>query len=233
VDTRALRQRLVRDLTQASIDAVPMAAGTPAELQKRAGELGYDYVLLAEVTELKASKPGAFGGLMKAASSLGGGRGGAAAAPKENTESAVAVKLVGPDGKQKMSTTAKGKDGSGFSLQSGLGIAKFAATMYLSVMPGAQMFARLNGLGLSSFGGMGMLGNPALFQMQMGGLGGLGKGAGIDATAGAASFLMQQAVTMNELGGFVGVPGQGPSYDESLGEAIQNATKGVQKALQK
>ena len=121
----------------------------------------------------------------------------------------------------------------GFSLQSGLGIAKFAATMYLSVMPGAQMFARLNGLGLSSFGGMGMLGNPALFQMQMGGLGGLGKGAGIDATAGAASFLMQQAVTMNELGGFVGVPGQGPSYDESLGEAIQNATKGVQKALQK
>ena len=30
----------------------------------------------------------------------------------------------------------------------------------------------------------------------------------------------------------VGIPGQGPSYDESLGEAVQNASKAVQKALQ-
>jgi hypothetical protein len=44
---------------------------------------------------------------------------------------------------------------------------------------------------------------------------------------------MQNAMTMNSLGGFVGVPGQGPSYDESLGDAIQNASKAVQKALQK
>jgi hypothetical protein len=43
---------------------------------------------------------------------------------------------------------------------------------------------------------------------------------------------MQNAMTMNDLGGFVGVPGQGPSYDESLGEALQNASKAVQKALQ-
>ena len=67
----------------------------------------------------------------------------------------------------------------------------------------------------------------------LGNLGGLGRGAGIDGTAGAASFLMQQAMTMNDLGGFVGAPGQGPSYDESLGEAVQNAAKAVQKALQK
>jgi len=40
-------------------------------------------------------------------------------------------------------------------------------------------------------------------------------------------------MTMNELGGFVGTPGQGPSYDESLAEAVQNAAKAVQKALQK
>jgi hypothetical protein len=44
---------------------------------------------------------------------------------------------------------------------------------------------------------------------------------------------MQQAVTMNDLGGLVGLPGQGPSYDESLGEAVQNAAKAVQKALEK
>jgi hypothetical protein len=31
----------------------------------------------------------------------------------------------------------------------------------------------------------------------------------------------------------VGVPGVGPNFDESLGEAVQNASKAVQKALEK
>jgi hypothetical protein len=143
VDTRALRQRLIGDLAEAKFDAVPMVAASPAELQKRAGELGYDYLLLAEVTELKASKPGRLGGLMSAASGIAGGSAGiagaaagAASAPKENTESTIAVKLVQPDGKQRLSTTAKGKDGNGFSLKTGLGIAKFAGGMYLSMMAG-------------------------------------------------------------------------------------------------
>jgi hypothetical protein len=42
---------------------------------------------------------------------------------------------------------------------------------------------------------------------------------------------MSQAMSMNSLGGLVGLPGQGPSYDESLGEAVQNAAKAVQKSL--
>jgi len=244
VDTRGLRQRLISDLTESKFDAVPMAAAPPAELQKRATELGYDYVLLAEVSELKVSKPGAFGGLARAASGLAGGRGGAAGAvaagaagaataPKENTESSIAVKLVQPDGKQRLSTTSKGKDGSGFTLQTGLGLARFAGGMYLTMFAGPQMMARLNGYGAANLGGMGLLGNPMLYQMQVGGLGGLGRGMGIDATAGAASYLIQQAMTMNDLGGLVGLPGQGPSYDESLSEAVQNAAKAVTKALQK
>ena len=243
VDTRTLRQRLISDLAELKIEAVPMAAAPQADLQKRAGEFGYDYVLLAEVAELKASKPGRFGGLMRAASGVAGGRGGvagaaagaagAAAAPQENTEASVAVKLLQPDGKQRLSTTTKGKDGSGFSLQTGLGLARFAGGMYLSMFAGPQMFARLNGFGAANLGGMGMLGNPMLYQMQVGSLGGFGRGAGIDATAGAASYLMQNAMAMNDLGGLVGVPGQGPSYDESLGEAVQNAAKAVQKEIEK
>jgi hypothetical protein len=243
VDTRALRHRLIGDLNEAKFEAVPMAAASPAELQQRMKELGYDYLLLAEVTELKVSKPGAFGGLMKAASGMAAGRGGAAgaaagaagavAAPQENTESSIAVKLLQADGKQRLSTTTKGKDGSGFSLQSGLGIAKFAGGMYLSMFAGPQMFARLNAFGASNLGGMGMLGDPTLYQMQAGNLYELSRGAGIDTTAVAASYLMSSAMTMNSLGGLVGVPGQGPSYDESLGEAVQNAAKAVQKALQK
>ena len=241
VDTRALRQRLIGDLAEAKFDAVPMAAASPAELQKRAAELGYDYVLLAEVTELKASKPGRLGSLMGAASGIAGGSAGitgaaagAASAPKENTESTIAVKLVQPDGKQRLSTTAKGKDGSGFSLQTGLGIAKFAGGVYLSMMAGPMMMSRLNSMGAANMGGMGMLGNPMLQRVQgAAGLSDLGRGMGMDATAGAASVVMGTAMQMNDLGGYVGVPGQGPSYDESLGEAVQNAAKAVQKALEK
>jgi hypothetical protein len=136
---------------------------------------------------------------------------------------------VQPDGKTRLSTTAKGKDGGGFSLQTGLSIAKFAGSMYLSVMAGPLMMTRLGGMGPANFGGMGMLGNPVLYRLQAGGL---RSGMGVDATAGAASYLLQSAMTMNDLGGYVGSPGQGPSYDESLGEAMQNATKAVQKALQ-
>ena len=203
-------------------------------------------MLLAEVSELKVNKPGAFGGLMKARHRVSPVDAAAwpvrpparppvrRSAPKENTESSIAVKLVQPDGKQRLSTTAKGKDGSGFSLKTGLGIAKFAGGMYLSMMAGPMMFSKMSGMGaFSNMGGMGMLGNPMLYRMQGAGLGGLGKDIGMDATAGAASYLMQTAMAMNDLGGFVGVPGQGPSYDESLGEAVQNAAKAVQKALEK
>jgi hypothetical protein len=183
-------------------------------------------VLYGEVNELKASKPGALGGLMKAASGGGG-----AGAPQENTESTIAIKLVQPDGKSRLATTAKGKDGGGFSLKTGIGLAKFAGGMYLSMFAGPQLFSHLNSYGAANLGGMSMLGNPMLNQMQMGGLGGLGKGAGIDATAGAASYLMMQGMTMNSLGGLSGMPGSGPSFDTSLGKATESAAKSVAKAL--
>src|SRR5262249_48709150 len=101
VDTRALRARLIQDLTEAKFAAVPMAAAGPADLQKHVVDQGYDYLLLAEVSELKVSKPGGLGGIMKAASGVAGARGGvagaaagvagASAAPKENTESSIGV----------------------------------------------------------------------------------------------------------------------------------------------
>lgn len=244
VDTRALRARLIQDLTEAKLEAVPMAGAAPADLQKRAVDQGYDYLLLAEVSELKVSKPGGLGGIMKAAGGVAGARGGAAgaaagaagaaAAPKENTESSIAVKLLQADGKQKLATMTKGKDGSGFSLQSGLGLAKFAGTMYVGMFVGPQMFMRLNSMGISHLSGMGMLGDPYLLRYQMGGMSVMGgSGRGIDATANAAGFLIQQSMAMNQVTGLVGLPGAGPSYDESLGEAVQNAAKAVQKALQK
>jgi len=236
VDTRALRQRLISDLAEAKFEAVPLPASTPGDAQKRAGDMGADYVLFAEVTELKVNKPSRFGGLIGAAAGVATGRAaaGGTAPPKENTESSLAVRLVQPDGRQRLSTTARGKDGSGFSLKSGLGFAKYAGGMYLGMMAGPMMFSRLASAGVfNNMGGMGMLGNPYLYYMQGAGLSGLGKNIGMDATAGAAAYLMQSFMEMENLGGYVGVPGQGPSFDESLGEAVQNAARAVQKALER
>src|SRR4029434_8257446 len=100
-------------------------AGSQGDLVQLATSHGYDYVLTAEITDLKVSKSGGgIGGVLKAASKVaaGGGSG------QDPTEAAVTIKLVQPDGKTKYSTTVKGKNGGGLDLKNGLGVAKFAGT---------------------------------------------------------------------------------------------------------
>src|SRR5262245_13391574 len=88
-----------------------------------------------------------------------------------------------------------------------------------------------------NLGGMGMLGNPAMMSMQTQGLGmkagmQMGMGMGIDPTAGAASFLLQQSLASNAaLSGALGQGGQ--SFDAALNEALQNAAKAVAENLKK
>jgi len=154
---------------------------------------------------------------------------------QDPTEAAVTIKLVQPDGKSRLSTTVKGKDGGGFDVKTGLGVAKFAGTMYMNMMTGKMMMNALNQSMTGNLGGMGMLGNPAMMHMQTQGLGmkaGMQMGMGIDPTAGAASFLMQQSMASTTA--LSGVPGQGgPSFDAALGEALQNAAKTVAENLKK
>jgi hypothetical protein len=230
IDTRALRGRLVSELADAKLNAAPLA-GSQADLAQVAGSHGYDYVLVAEITDLKVSKAGGgLGGVLKAASKVAGG-----GTTQDPTEAAVTIKLVQPDGKARYTTTAKGKDG-GFDMKTGLGVAKFAGTMYMNMMTGKMMMNALNGSMANNLGGMGMLGNPAMMNMQAQGLGmkagmQMGMGMGIDPTAGAASFLMQQSMASSAA--LSGVPGQGPSFDAALSEALQNAAKAVAENLKK
>jgi hypothetical protein len=234
VDTRALRAQLVDKLTDAKFEVTALAAAPQADLQKRAAERQLDYLLLGEVTELKVSKGGGLGGVLKAASAMAAP---SAGAKKDPTEASVAVKLVAPDGKQRLSTTSKGKDGGGFSAQTGLGIARLAGGMAMGMMMGPQMMSRMyrfSALTGGNMGGMGGLGSPDLFRMQSMGLGmglGAGRGIGLDQTAGAASFLTQQAMAMSSAAS-AGVPG-GPSFAESLDEALDNVSKAVSKAMEK
>jgi hypothetical protein len=230
IDTRALRGRLVSELAGMKLNAAPLA-GSQADIAQAAGSHGYDYVLVAEITDLKVSKGGGgLGGVLKAASKITGASNG-----QDPTEAAITIKLVQPDGKARFTTTSKGKDG-GFDMKTGLGVAKFAGTMYMNMMTGKMMMNALNQSMTGNLGGMGMLGNPAMMNMQTQGLGmragmQMGMGMGIDPTAGAASFLMQQSMASNTA--LSGLPGQGPSFDAALGDAVQSAAKAVAENLKK
>ena len=226
VDTRALRARLIEGLTAAKLEAIPLPAGAQPELLQHTAAGSGDYLLVAEITELKVSKGGGLGGVLKAASKVTG-----AGPTKDPTEAAIVVKLVQPDGKTRVSTTVKGKDG-GFDLKAGLSMAQFAGTMYMNMMTGRMMMNALSGPMAGNLKGLGMLSNPALLDMQTQGLGqGLGMPGGVrmglDPTAGAASFLMQQAATLESAGT---APGQ-PSFDTALQEALEAAAKAVAENL--
>jgi hypothetical protein len=220
IDTRALRTRLIAELTDAKLDAVPMAGGPQAQLEGRARELGADYLLIAEITELKASKPGGLSRMMKATA-------GESNAGKDITEAKLNVQLVPPGGKPRLATNTSGKEG-GVGVKTGLGLARVAGTMYLKMMMGGMYGSPLsafNAASMLNIGGMGMLGNPAM----MSGMGGLRAGAGLDRSAGAATFLMQQAM----MGASASGMSQGPSFDAPLGDALEDAANRVVDNLKK
>ena len=70
LNTRGLREALVGKF-KAPYEALPLAGSSAAASDADAARLQCDYILLAELTEVKSSKPGKVGGLLKAAS--GGG----------------------------------------------------------------------------------------------------------------------------------------------------------------
>ena len=98
------------------------------------------------------------------------------------------MKLLQPDGKQRLSTTAKGKDGSGFSLQTGPRHREVRRRHVLTMMAGPMMYSRLVSMARRIWR-MGMLGNPMLYRMQEPASADSAR-SGLDATAGAASYLM-------------------------------------------
>jgi len=205
VDTRALRARLIAELEQQKIEAVPMAAAPMADLQSRAADLGADYLLLAEITELKASKAGGLTRMMKVAASEGA---------KDITQAKMIVSLVPPGGRPALSTTVSAKEG-GVGLKTGIGLAKFAGSLYLRMYMGGMY-----GNQMGAFGAMRM--------MHLSGLGAMQAGLGTDRTALAANIIMQQVATAASAGS------DGPSsFDAALDGAVQSAGKHVVEALKK
>ena len=213
VDTRALRTQLISELTEQKMEALPLAAADPSELNAHAKELGCDYLLIAQITELKASKPGRLGRLVK--------RTAGESTDKDVTEAKLNVQLVPiGGGKPRLTTTTEGNDG-GIGFKTGLRLARAAAMLYLRY---ASPLAAMNTMQMMNMGGMGgFLTNPALMQMQ--GPGVMGTGRGLDRTAGAAMFMMD-AMTAGASG-----VSEGPSFDASLAEALEGAARKTRESL--
>jgi hypothetical protein len=219
VDTRALRTQLIAELAEQKMEGVPLAAAPQDELNAHAKDLGCDYLLVAQITELKASKPGRLGRLIKSTAGE--------ATNKDVTEAKLTLQLVPVGGtKPRFSTNTSGNDG-GIGFKTGLRLARAAAMLYLRY---ASPLGALNAMSMMNMGGMGgFLNNPMLMQMQ-GGSGGLGIGGrGLDRTAGAAMFMMEQAMAGASGGGAQ----EGPSFDASLAEALQDGAKKVGENLKR
>ena len=212
VDTRALRTQLIAELAEQKMEGIPLAAAPQAELNAYAKDLGADYLLVAQITELKASKPGRIGRMIKATAGE--------STTKDATEAKLTFQLV-PVGaaKPRFSTNTSGNDG-GIGLKTGLRLAQAAAMLYLRY---ASPLGALNSMSMMNMGGMGgFLSNPALMQMQASS-GVMGTGRGMDRTAGAAMYLMDQAMAGSPGGGADG----GPSFDASLSEALEDGAKKI------
>ena len=210
VDTRALRTRIINELEEQKIEAIPMAAAPQAELDARAKEMGVDYLVMAEITELKTSKPGGLTKVMKAT---------AKEEAKDITEAKLNMQLVAPGSKPRLSKNASGKDG-GVGFKTTLKIAKFAGSVYMKFYMGGMLMGQLTAM-------------SSLQQMNLGGMGNMGSmmpmgGGGADRTAGAASFVMQQVVAGASMGS-----SNGPSYDAALEDAIEDGGKDVVDAIKK
>ena len=218
VDTRALRSRLVAELEEQKMDVIPMAAAPQAALDALANELKVDFLLIAEVTDLKASKPGGLTKIMKNTAGEGSG--------KDITEAKLNVQLVPPGGKARLTKSTSGKDG-GVGFKTGLGLAKFAGSLYLKMYMGGMYGNPLTALNTMKMMNLGAMGNPALMQMQAGLGPGIG-GSNVDRTAGAAMYVMQQAMSGADAGSQ-----DGPSFDSALNEAIQDAGKEVVETMKK
>ena len=213
VDTRALRTRIVSELEEQKIEVIPMAAAPQAALDARARELGIDYLVVAEVTELKTSKPGGFTKVMKAT---------AKEDARDITEAKLTMQLVPPGGKPRLSKNSSGKDG-GVGLKTGLKVAKFAGSVYLKFYMSGMMMGQMSAL-------------SSLQQLNLGGMGSMGSmmpmgyGGTADRTAGAANFVMQNVMA----GAAASAAAQGgPSFDAALENAIEDAGKDVVESIKK
>jgi hypothetical protein len=207
-----LRQDLVTKFKKAPYEAIPLKGSSPSEIDREASNLACDYLLVSEVTEVKSSKPGKLGGVMRMTGS----------APKDSHEVKLDYKLFAVGATQTPRVTGNAKASSGgFGIGSALRLAAFAGRMYI-------------GMGMMGGMGMGMM-NPMAAMSGTGGLGSMGASF-FDPRASAMSSLASGlgGGMMSGLGGGAGLSDPSESeMRETVSEAFENEAKAAMEQLGK
>ena len=202
-----LRRGLLSSLSKAPFEALPVTGEQLPDIDQDAAAKTCDYVLVAEIAELKTSKAGKVGGLLRRAS-------GEVDAPTEVHEARVDYRLyaVGSQAKPRFASSAKASSGK-FGVGSALRVAKFAGTLYL-------------GLNAGMMGGGGMMGPYASLMSSGGGGGGLANRV-MSPGMGSALSTMLQAQTMAGPGmalpAAMGIPGVEDASSQRAAETVDQA----------
>ena len=204
---RQLREHLVGDFRKAPFEALALAGASAADVQQDAARLDCDYILFSEVTDVKTSKPGKVGGLLKRV------------AHEDATRDIYEVKLdyklyaVGGTAAPAATGSAKASSGGGVGVGTVLKVAAFAGRMYLSMYG-------MGGLGL------GMM-NPMMSMPGLGGGGGPFSASGLfDPRMSAVSSMTQ----IPEIGGMGGDESEA-ILTQTAGSALTNAAKSTMEQL--
>jgi len=206
------RDQLIAELADAKVDAVRLFGLSPAELDEAARKQECDYVLYAEVAEVKKAS-GGFGGLLSKASSVTGG-----GASKEKVEAKVEYKLVPVGGsKPLVSATAGGSNGGGFNLKGAVslaaGVSGFAMFMKMGMFD-PKFMSTMGNLNGAAFGGPASMGLP-----------GMPRG-GFDAGIGPFMSAMQATQA-------AAIPAAPTEEGKALSDALGQTAKNVTQALTK
>lgn len=178
-----LRQELAGRF-KGSYEAIPLKGSTVAGVEAEAAKLACDFVLASEITEIKTSKPGRMGSVMRA---TGGGP------PKDSHDVKLEYKLFAVEATSAPKAAGNVKASSGgFGVGSALRLAAFAGRLYIgfAMMGGMGMMNPMGAMGtLSGGAGTGPLGSyfdprATIMGAVSTGAGG-GMATGMDALAGA------------------------------------------------
>ncbi len=217
---RELRQQLASGFHRAPYEALTLSSDSVAGAQSEAARMECDYILYAEITEIKTSKPGRLGGMLKKVSRDG--------PPRDVHEVKLDYRLyrVGAaDASPAFSESVKSSSGTGFGLRSAIHLAVFAGSLYM----------RFSGLGLVSpwlmanmGGGLGPLAGSGLFDPRLTAMSSMSQMFGpsaMEAIAGDAAMAVPG----------VTVPAINPEVEirQTVDAALANAAKGTMEQLKK
>jgi hypothetical protein len=216
LNTRTLRQDLVGKFSKAPYEALPLSGSSAAAIEADAARLECDYILLGEIIELKASKPGKIGGFLKAATAAGAAPN---TPPKDTYEVKASYRMYasGATSAPRASGDVKASSGEGFSLGSALKVASFAGQMYMGF-----------GMMRAMRGGFGM-GLDPMSALATGGFGPIGRSY-FDPRALAMSSAMTSMARGTASGDAPADPSDNDVY-QTVSEAFDNMAKAATAKL--